>query len=462
MFSHIDTERLSATVDPEVGSRLARDDQEHLQTCARCRARVGDLQRLRARLVASGGTIPTFQHLEDRIMARVSVSPPPRSTSLPIVGDRILPRWTTSRRTVLRLVTVAALVLVVVLVGGVSQISSQAWTLEQSIAATRPMRGLHLSGTLDGRVGVEIWVRGELDRSNAVDDLLLRTDDGSTVSVQGNRTTYHGAGQQTAYTDDAQTAGIWPVPGAAFLEFVRRVSTAHATESRLDVFHLRKVTTLRAQLVDASGPKSLELEFDASTGLLTRMVVWRNVQRAGVPAFAADVQYYPDLPDERFASALPEAVTFRERPVTLPAETIALLATGDGLPFADGGAEATSRAVVDAVYRALISRDHLRLRELAPVTRLWTDTQVDAVFGGPVGLDRVTEVVSLGEPRARGASPLGPLMIVPAAVRHADGRLYDEQLIVQVRPGADGGTCVVAAPYGQPYPRGGKAGQPGR
>ena len=134
-------------------------------------------------------------------------------------------------------------------------------------------------------------MRGELDRSNAVEDLLLRTDDGSTVRAQGNRTIYHGAGQTTAYTDDAQTAGVWPVPGAAFLEFVRRVSTEHAIESRLDMLHLRKLTTLRAQVVDASGPQSLELEFDASTGLLTRLVVWRNVQRAGVPAFASDVQY---------------------------------------------------------------------------------------------------------------------------------------------------------------------------
>ena len=75
--------------------------------------------------------------------------------SLPTHDDRILSRLTTARRTLLRVVTAAALVLVVVLVGRVGQVSSQAWTLEQSIAATRPMRGLHLSGTLDGRVGVE-------------------------------------------------------------------------------------------------------------------------------------------------------------------------------------------------------------------------------------------------------------------------------------------------------------------
>jgi hypothetical protein len=66
----------------------------------------------------------------------------------------------------------------------------------------------------------------------------------------------------------------------------------------------------------------------------------------------------------------------------------------------------------------------------------------------------VTGLVSVGEAQPRGASSLGPLLVVPVVVRHRDGGLYGEKIIVQVRPAADGARCVVFAPYGRPYPAG--------
>ncbi len=131
---------------------------------------------------------------------------------------------------------------------------------------------------------------------------------------------------------------------------------------------------------------------------------------------------------------------------------IGLLAAGAGVPFADGAAESASRQTVEDVYRAVIARDRERVRQLAPVTTLWSDAQMEATFGGADGLDRATELVSIGDARPRGESPLGPLVVVPAVVRHADGQLYDEKMIVQVRSGVGGGSCVVFRPYGPPYP----------
>jgi hypothetical protein len=258
----------------------------------------------------------------------------------------------------------------------------------------------------------------------------------------------------TLDTDEAQTAGIAPWPGAAFLDLLKQVSTSYEVDSRTDILRMRKVTVLRAQLVDAEGPKSFELEFEPSSKLLTRMVFWRNLQRSGAPAFAATVRYCAEMPETSFDVDVPDTVAYRERPISIPNEVEGLLAAAEGVPVSSASPEVAIRQVVEDVYQAVVAGDLAREWALAPVTTLWSDAQLYAVLGGAGGRDLVTDLVSVGEARPRGASSLGPLMVVPVVVRHRDGSLYDEKIIVQIRPAADGARCVVFAPYGRPYPAG--------
>jgi hypothetical protein len=450
MRRHLHVTRLGALLEPDLDAAWRGDADAHLEGCAVCRRRLEELEQVRVQLAAEGAALKGFDALEKRVMSRV-LAPVEESTQSSRGISHWLRAWAPapSRPAVLRVVAVAGLVLVVIFVATLYQRPSQAWTLEQSVAAVRPMQGVYFEGTLEGEVGVRMWARGRSDRMQ-IDDMLFRADNGLTIQVHGNRTVFHMAGEPVAYTDDAQTAGIAPWPGAAFLDMLRQASSSYEIDSRLDVLRLTRLSILRAQLVDSEGPKSFELEFDPRSKLLTKLAVWRNLQRQGAPTFAARVQYYTEMSDALFVSGIPENVVFRERPVSIPSEMMSLLASGSGVRVAGASAEEAGRQIVEDVLRAIISRDVARIRQLAPVTTLWTDAQLEAVFRAPGGQDFVTDLVSVGEARARGESSLGPLLVVPVVVRRNDGRLYDQKIIVQVRHAGDAATCVVYGPYAGP------------
>jgi hypothetical protein len=73
------------------------------------------------------------------------------------------------------------------------------------------------------------------------------------------------------------------------------------------------------------------------------------------------------------------------------------------------------------------------------------------VLGRDGDPDAVVEVVAVEPGVARGHSALGPVSVVTSRVRRRDGGLYEEKIIVQHRLSGATPSCVVYAPYGQPY-----------
>jgi hypothetical protein len=80
-----------------------------------------------------------------------------------------------------------------------------------------------------------------------------------------------------------------------------------------------------------------------------------------------------------------------------------------------------------------------------------SDDLLRATLGRADDPDAVVEVVEVGRGVLRGHSRLGPLSIVSSRVRHGDGRLYEEKIIVQHRLDGLTPTCVIYSNYGTPY-----------
>jgi len=73
------------------------------------------------------------------------------------------------------------------------------------------------------------------------------------------------------------------------------------------------------------------------------------------------------------------------------------------------------------------------------------------MIGGSDNPDAAVEVVAVEPGVQRGHSRLGPVSVVTSRVRHRDGGLYDEKIIVQHRLTGSAPSCVIYSIYGQPY-----------
>jgi len=457
MQGHVTEEQLTALAEECLANREKAVVEEHVQECEWCRKQLSRIGDVRLRLTASAQAVQ-LSSMEDAVLSRIDRE---RETQ-----TRRMSAWSRSLHRIrelgasaaVRAASVsAALIIIVVLVGVFYYEPSQAWSLEQSIEAVEGKRGVHFAGslTMEGsRVECQMWVRGRQGESR-MQDLLLRAENGVTVWVSGNATYFYLPPDPVVYKDDAQTAGFTHWPGAAFLRLLQKVARNAEVDYRFDFFAARRLAVLKAQLVDMGGPKSFILEFDPTSKLLVRLKSWNNYDWSGDPTFQADsVTYLDSVPDSLFKVDLPYGVVYRDRDVPVAAETVGLLTTpSSGLSLPGLSEEEASRRIVEGVYAAEINQDLSAFRRLAPLASLWDDEQLQTLLAGTDGQENVVELVEVGEPRRRGRSSLGPLIVVPVVVRHKDGRLYEHKIIVQIRRGAGRDfSCVVYGPYGVPYP----------
>ena len=459
MQGHVTEEQLTALAEECLADEERKVVDEHLQQCEWCREKLRETNEVRLRLLASAAALEPLS-IEDGVLSRIA--------QLRQTGERpvtVSSRWIhllgqAWSGTAMRAASVAAAVVVIAaLIGVFFYQPSQAWSLEQSIEAVQGKRGVHFAGSLmieGSRLECQMWIRGRQGESR-MQDMLLRAENGPTIWVKGNATYFYKPPEPVVYTDDAQTAGFTHWPGAAFLELLQKVARRSEVSYRFDVFAARRLVVLKAQMIDAGGPKSFILEFDPSSKLLVNLKLWNNYDWSGQPTFQADsVSYLDSVPDSLFEVDLPDGIVYRERDVSVAPETIGLLATpASGLSLPGLSEEEASRKIAEAIYGAEISGDLAEFKRLAPLASLWDDEQLKAILAGTDGQENVTQLVELGEPRRRGASPLGPLFVVSALVRQQDGRVYEHKIIVQVRrnPGNQELSCVVYGPYGVPYPR---------
>ncbi|RPJ61233.1 MAG: hypothetical protein EHM23_07605 [Acidobacteria bacterium] len=457
MQGHVTEEQLTALAEECLADREKTVVEEHVQQCEWCREQLSQIGEVRLRLTASAQGLE-LSSIEDAVLSRIERERQTREGRMTAWSRSIHLIRQVCAGTAFRAASISAvLIVIVVLVGVFYSEPSQAWSLEQSIEAVQEKRGVHFAGslTIEGsRVECQMWVRGRQGESR-MQDMLLRAENGTTVWVSGNATYVYIPPEPVVYKDDAQTAGFTHWPGAAFLQLLQKIARNAEVDYRFDLFAARRLVVLKAQLVDVGGPKSFVLEFDPSSKLLVRLKSWNNYDWSGPPTFQADsVTYLDSAPDSLFHVELPDGVVYRDREVSVAAETIGLLTTpSSGLSLPGLTEEEASRKIVEGVYTAEISGDLAGFRRLAPLASLWDDEQLRTLLAGTDGQESVIEVVEVGEPRRRGRSSLGPLIVVPVVVRHKEGSLYEHKIIVQIRHGAGRDfSCVVYGPYGVPYP----------
>ncbi len=420
----------------------------HLEACERCRATAGAYRRLHDRLVVAAHSSPASA-LEDGVMAAIAsttLRTEPSAGPLAWLPGAILsPRV---RR--LGLGTAGFAVLVLVLAAVFLWEPSQAWSIEQSIEATRAFHALRLRGTMGGQVRGQLWARSP-DSPSGRARLLVRLENGVLVWTEGNATHYYDPGSRVVLTDDAQTAGFNPWPGPRLFELARAAGVRQV-DTRWRFPASRTVVT-EWSFMGANGPTSARAEFDLDTKLLVGIRQWDNMDLRGAPGFETDdISYLADLPDSAFAVDLPRGVAFRPRDVEVKDSLLGLLSLDDaGIPAEGASLEEAASRIVAEMLRALIARDVAALRRLCPVMRGVSDALLSAMVLGADAPDGIVEVVSVDPGVPRGHSRLGPLTVVASRVRHRSGGLYEEKFIVQHRLAGAAPSCVIAAPYGAPY-----------
>jgi hypothetical protein len=451
MRAHVARQQLTAWAEQCLGDEDRIQIEEHLKDCEPCRERARQIQEIGVRLSTDAAALEHFS-CEDRVMSRIAEERSARSQEGRLL-DFVKEAFLSTR---VRLAGAAAAVLVMLSVGIFFDTSSQAWTIEQTIEALQGKRGVHFSGFLawEGeRLKCEMWIRGRQGRSR-MEDMLLRVENGATIWVKGNATYFHLPPDPVVYRDDAPTAGFSHWPGPEFLDLLRKVSRNVRVDTRFDLFSARRLVVMKAQLMDAEGPKSFSMEFDPRSKMLVSFRTWNNLNWAGRPVFESDSINYLDSPaDSLFVPELASSGVYRLRDVSIAPEMLGLLSNpASGRSFPGLSEEEASRKIVEQVLRAQIEWDLPIFRMLAPVTSLFDDEQMRTVLGGLDGQEAIAELINVGEARYRGRSSLGPLLVVPVVARQQHGRLCERKLIVQVRSEAEEKfSCVVYGPHGYGY-----------
>ena len=434
---------LESTATPEAAEAV----HTHLDTCEACRAEMNEHRALRARLEASANAAQPA--LEDRVMARVRRNGPdaPEATGLDGWLSRV---FLGARAWRLGLGTAGFAAVLIVVAALLFRAPSEAWSIEQSIEATRPFQALHLRGTFAGASRFEMWARTATDRAHP-QRMLLRIAGGPTVWTEGNATNYYQPGSGVVYTDDALTAGFNPWPGPRLLELMRAAGLS-MVDSRWR-FPNRRAVVVEFGMLSTRGPMSARAEFDVETKLLTSLQQWDNMDRRGTPGFESDdITFLRDLPDSAFEVRLPESVQFHLKDVEIAESVLGLLSLEDaGMPTPGLGLSEASRLAVSAMWQMMLKGDAGGLKRLCPITRSWSDRLLNLMLGGATDPDATVEVVAVEPGVPRGHSRLGPVSVVTSRIRHRDGGLYEEKTIVQHRLTGAEPSCVIYSVYGQAY-----------
>lgn len=445
--THVD--RLVAHIDSMLSPEEDREVAAHLATCEACRVADEQYRAVRDRILESSRREPT-PALEEGVMSAIE-SGQPATWEAGGVRTRSTDARPPHRAWRFALGGVGFALLVIALAAGIMGQPSQAWSIEQSIQASRPFQALHLRGTIGGSTRCELWARSSATAAGRA-RLLIRSDNGWLIWTEGNTTHYYDPGARVVRVDDAQTAGFNPSPGPKLFELARAAGVnVIDTHWR---FPNRRSVVAEWSFVTANGPVSARAEFDLDTKLLIALRQWENLDRRGAPGFETDdISYLPDLSDAVFAVDLPTGVPTVVNDVEVKESLLGLLALDDaGISTPGVSLEEAARRITTDVWRAIIARDMERLKRLCPVARGATEAVFSAMILGPKDApDSVVELVDVAPGVLRGHSRLGPLTVVTTRIRQRDGGLYEEKFIVQHRLSGADPSCVVYAPYGARY-----------
>jgi hypothetical protein len=346
---------------------------------------------------------------------------------------------------------VAAVLLIVIVLGLPGLVSQPAWALEETIEALKAYQGVHIVGSFMANnhpVEGDLWMRAR-HKGKVSRDLVLRTASGNVTWIKDGKTYSYVTEHQTVYRENAVTAGFTHWFGPRMFEVIGTIANAKVVHGRDPATGKNRVT-LSASHMDVHGAQSWVFEFDADTKLPIRMTHWYNLDRSGPPAFhAREIIYYEQLDDSVFDVTPPAQARMVDKPPTIPEQNLGILATPQaGLPVAQQDQDQAAEQIVRTLYTAAMTGDTARIKQLCPLAAQWSDKMIEEIASGKTPEEQPAKVIQAGPVSYRGHTSLGPFVVVPCTIRHQDDSLWHENMIVQFRGSGPDMSCVIHGPYG--------------
>jgi len=247
--------------------------------------------------------------LEQDLLSALTKQPRRKETSLII--------WRTIMKAKITKLAAAAVIIVAAAlsVSILTNLTSPAWAIEQTIEAMQKFNGAHVQGISyeqnTSGDSFTLWARANEDHNKPC-EFRLEVCNGITKVVKQDITLQYDPNINTVYIYHWQVSQLDPWMLAGFFE------DAEEYADTWDVLSGKDPETGRDRiLVSCSCLKhcrSLWFEFDAQTKLLTRLKQWNNTDFSGAPAFCfAKIVYFEELPDKLFEFDIPEGATVVEK-----------------------------------------------------------------------------------------------------------------------------------------------------
>jgi hypothetical protein len=140
-----------------------------------------------------------------------------------------------------------------------------------------------------------------------------------------------------------------------------------------------------------------------------------------------------------------------EKSLTIPDENVGVLSSpADGISTEGLTRQEGCEKILRAMYQAVIAGDLVQLRILCPLCKNMNDEFLRAVILRIDKEDRIVDIVKVGQIFKTGRSNIGPIVAVPVVFKLGDGRIAEQNMIIQIRQLGGKSSCVIHGPYGLP------------
>lgn len=309
------------------------------------------------------------------------------------------------------------------------------YAIEQSIAALRNARNVHLIGTItfpgDPTYPAEIWATPAGDELETEDmKMAIHKPDGDRLWTVHDRMSYeYRPKEQTVVIEPGKAIVLSPWIGSRFLEICK-------ADPSVSLTYGKDAETGRDCAFMTCGSEkfgnSWWTEFDIESKMPVRMKGWHNLHREGQPVYVFDkIVYNEPLPADFFEFQAPEGteVIHYNGPSKDP---------NRGLATAGLSQEEACNQIATEYWQAVIDKDWQRVDTLRPDLSVtyWAKKYRD---NPPV------EILEIGQAYAGPEVAKG--MIVPTKVQLEDGTVRDINLVVQFRQLQGSESCIIAGEY---------------
>lgn len=391
--------------------------------------------------------VPASSKLDERIHEEITEAGGPALTGPPspeLTFGQMIALLLKQKSTRYTLATTLGLVLLVVLV--LNHSTTMAFAMDQAVEALKRYKALHLTGYYTPASGktipIDAWERSDAT-GNRVEIALITVGD-VTEWITGNKTYDYDRAEKKATIEPGINFDAWV--GPKLLADMARLKDYQAVEGD-DPATGQKRVVVTCSLDGFAGPESFLMEFDARTRLLVSAKSWLNLTREGTPQCSIEkILYFEDLPDGDFSFQPPADTQFTNAPLEVPgANLLPLSDPTRGISTGGMTQEQACQKILDQLWSAAIKGDFNRIRQLCPVTAMWSDAMLRG-SGDPD--ETAVQLLKIGSIEQTGSSKLGPLALVPVRIRYQDGSVRENWMVVQFRETDQETSCVVVGPRG--------------